>query len=90
MPVRSTSRQAYSQIVPFLGDKQAQVLGLLRDSEPLSNSEIAKMLGWEINRVTPRIKELRNMKLVAEMGRRRCHVTGMNVLVWGVRKDTLF
>lgn len=90
MTVRDSSRQAFAQIMPFLGEKQGRVLAVLRHSEPLSNSEIAKLLGWEINRVTPRVKELRKMKLVAELGRRKCRITGMNVLVWGIPKETLF
>lgn len=90
MTVRDTSRQAFATVIPFLGEKQARVLSVLRHTGPLTNNEIARELGWQINRVTPRVKELRDMKLVFEMGRRTCRVTGFNVLVWGLPADTLF
>lgn len=90
MTVRDTSRQAFATIIPFLGEKQRQVLSVLEHSVPLTNSEIAKELGWGINRVTPRVKELRDMKLLTEMGRRKCGVTGFEVHVWGIPQDTLF
>lgn len=90
MTVRDTSIQAYEGVMPTIGKRQALVLGVLQRSEPMSNSEIARELGWEINKVTPRVKELRDSGLVIEMDRRTCRVTGMNVLTWSVPRVSLF
>lgn len=88
--IQDTSRQAYEGVMPTIGKRQAMVLAVLKRCGPLSNSEIARELGWEINKVTPRVKELRDAKLVFEMGKRTCRVNGTNVLIWGVPTDTLF
>lgn len=50
------------------------------------------MLGWEINRITPRIFELREKKLVVEASKRKCKVTGRTAIAWKVKGkvNTLF
>jgi hypothetical protein len=59
-----------------LGAKQKQVLDALRFFPDGTNAEIAAHLKWPVNRITPRILELRTMELVFDAGRRRCRVTG--------------
>lgn len=87
--IRDTSREAYDTIAPVLSARQAVVLGLLEASEPLTNSEIARELGWPINTVTPRCLELREMGKVVELGKRPCRVTGRTAYQWGVPHSTL-
>lgn len=48
-----------------------------------TNMEIAEHLGWSINRVTPRVKELREYGKVTCYGNRKCKVTGNPANVWG-------
>ncbi len=58
------------------------------DALPLgeaTNSELASYLGWTINRVTPRIYELRKADKVAETGKRPCKVTGRSAYSWAAR-----
>lgn len=89
--IRDTSREAYATVLPELTDRQAVVLGLLeRYGRPLTNSEIAGELGWSINRVTPRVLELRELGKVRDCGTRACRVTGRTAHQWGVVKETLF
>lgn len=83
---RDTSLSALASIKPTLSDRQAVVYGLLERSHALTNSEIARELGWGINRVTPRCLELRNMGLVQAYGKRQCRVTGRTAYAWGVAK----
>lgn len=48
----------HREIIPNRSERQAQVLAALAGRE-LTNSELAEALGWGINRVTPRMVELR-------------------------------
>ena len=59
MGVTETSKEAYKGIVPILGETQTTVLSALVYLKEATNAEIADFLDWSINRVTPRIFELR-------------------------------
>jgi DNA-binding MarR family transcriptional regulator len=74
--IQDTSLHAYALATQNLGAKQKQVLDALRFFPDATNAEIAARLGWPINRVTPRMKELREQGLVLEAGRPTCKVTG--------------
>lgn len=65
-----------------LGDAQQRVFDVIRRNTDVTNSEIARLLGWEINRVTGRTKELRDRGLVEKGRRRACQVTGQVVQAW--------
>lgn len=79
-----TSLEAYREIQPYLGNAQRQVMDIMSMFRltGMTNMEIAKQLGWSINRVTPRVKELRDKGLVKEIGKRCCTVTGRKAIVW--------
>ena len=57
MNIATTSRLAYESINE-LNNKQTEVLIKIEELQPCSNKDIAKALGWEINRVTGRVNEL--------------------------------
>lgn len=66
-----TSLMAYETVMPVLADRQMKVYALLRlYPDGLTNAEIAAMIGWTINRVTPRILELRKEGIVISNGYR--------------------
>lgn len=65
-----------------LGVRQRDVYRVIRRNPDVTNMEIARVLGWSINRVTPRVKELREKGLVEEGRRRACQVTGRTVQAW--------
>ena len=93
MPTQDTSLQAYfTEVLPTLSDRHQKVLQILATVPNATNSELSRMLGWEINRVTPRIFELREKELVVEAGKRKCKITGRTALVWRVKgkENTLF
>lgn len=48
--------------------------------------ELAQKLGWSINRVTPRVLELRQLEVLEEANRRKCQVTGNNAYSWRLKK----
>ncbi len=88
--IQDSSREAYESILPELNDRQATILALLERSQPMTNSEIAQVVGWSINRVTPRVLELRTKGKVADFGVRVCRVTGRSAHQWSAVKPTLF
>lgn len=63
MSLAFTSRIAYES-VQELGNKQMEVLEKIEEIQPCSNKDIAKALGWEINRVTGRVNELAKMGII--------------------------
>lgn len=81
--VRETSLIAWMRVQP-LGDKQERVYDVIRSNGRVTNMEIAQLLGWSINRVTPRVMELRKMDRVRLDGYRECSVTGRTACVWTV------
>jgi len=60
-----TSLFAYHKhVIPTLTQRMRQVQDALAKADDMTNSELARALGWGINRVTPRIGELRDAGLV--------------------------
>ena len=82
MPLQQTSLEAYRKIYGELGEKQARVLNVFQGSQALTNMEIADILGWSINRVTPRVFELRERQMLKEAMKRHCAVTGRMAIAW--------
>ena len=87
MNVNQTSLEAYyNEIIPIRGLRQLEVLKALETIVNASNMMIAAHLGWSINRVTPRINELRkaNPPLVIESGVYQCKITNRKVNYWKI------
>ena len=87
--IQDTSLHAYALATQNLGAKQKQVLDALRFFPDATNAEIAARLGWPINRVTPRMKELREQGLVLHAGKRICKVTGGTAHSWRAKHPVL-
>ncbi len=94
--MQSTSLEAYfNTVLPNLGERQRQVLNvfIVNQAMNLTNAEVAEDLAWGINRVTPRVYELRgrgkrnplkaNPPLV-ESERRLCRVTRHMAKAWAL------
>lgn len=84
MAVANTSLFAYRSIVS-LGDKQSKVLEKIEAIQPCSNKQIARALGWEINRVTGRVNELAKMGLI-KTERVAIGETGRPEKMWEVKE----
>lgn len=85
--IQDTSLQGYDEIKETLGDKQRKVLEYMNDRYgDFTNSELSVGLGWTINRVTPRIFELRHTGKVELSQKRACKVTGRTAMAWKVIK----
>lgn len=81
--ISDTSIKAYKEdALPTLGQRQAVVLRALEALGAATNSELAQKLDWTINRVTPRVYELRKAGKVTDDGKRPCKITGRVAYVW--------
>jgi len=87
--IQDTSLHAYALATQNLGKKQKEVLDALRFFPDATNAEIGARLGWPINRVTPRMGELRAQGLVLEAGRRTCKATGGTAHAWVAKHPVL-
>ncbi len=88
--IQDTSQKAFKrEVLPTISERHNAVLGALESLGEATNSEIARHLEWSINRVTPRVYELRKLGLVAEKGKRYCKVTGKMAYAWMVNPGQL-
>lgn len=86
--IQDTSQRAYEHdVIPTLGERQAEVLRVLGELGEATNSELAVHLNWSINRVTPRCLELRKLGKVVDVGKRACRITGRLAYVWAVQPE---
>jgi len=80
---------AYTRILPHITRMHAKVIKAARNAENIdmdwTNRELAVFLNWDINRVTPRVKELRDMGIIIKSQRRRCGVTKNPAFAWRLK-----
>lgn len=62
---QQTSLLAYRSL-EHIGQKQKACYRIIKVLGPVCNQDIGYQLNWEINRVTPRVKELRELGYVEE------------------------
>lgn len=84
MTVAQTSLWSYGNLKGLTG-KRAEVYNVILNHGPICNADIADLLGWSINRVTGRTKELRELLKVQEAYKKRYQPTGQLVTYWQVR-----
>lgn len=80
--IQNTSLEAYKILIPELGTQQQIIYNVIIKHPNMSNHDIARYLHWEINRVTPRVKELRDKGLVVCRNYKEDHVTKKKVMCW--------
>ena len=62
--------------------KQQTVYGVIKSKGKVTNRNIAKVLGWDINRVTGRVTELVNKGMVTSNGTYYDKQTNRTVTLW--------
>jgi len=82
MGVSSTSREAFNNIFPELGERQFQVFRAIKRIGPCSNTQIARYLNRPINTITPRTNELRKKLIVSLSHIGICSITKQKVKFW--------
>lgn len=98
MSVQDTSLFSYfGEALPNTNKNHQKILGVLKNGrqQDYTNMEIANFLGWSINRITPRVYELRGLEkdsllyglppLVVQSTVRKCRITGRQALAWRLR-----
>jgi transcription initiation factor IIE alpha subunit len=68
-----------------LSKRQAQVYHAIMTLGQCTNRHIARALSWDINRVTGRVTELRNKKVVEYAGDYKDPETDRTVNLWKVK-----
>ena len=81
--MQDTSLEAYRKL-EHIGSKQKACYKVIEVLGAACNYDIAGELNWEINRVTPRVKELRDLGLVEEDYRAVQPITKRKVIYWRV------
>jgi DNA-binding MarR family transcriptional regulator len=84
--IQQTSILAYQTAKKNLSRTQAQVLEAIEEYGEITNKQLAKQLGWEINSITPRVLELRTKGKVVECYKGE-DVTGRTAIYWGTPKQ---
>lgn len=79
--MQSTSLQAYASIVPTLGNRCATVLQAILDLGPCTQKDVKNHLGWEINKVTGRFTNLKDLGIIRDSGRKKM-CEGREAIVW--------
>ena len=80
--IRKTQVNSLKQMKPVMGKRQTTIYTLIKSKGPLTNRQIAKHLGWDINRVTGRVTELVNLGMVTAEGTHKDKQTNRTVTLW--------
>lgn len=87
--MRSTSKEAYASIASHISDKQRDVLMALLRGGAMTNKEISRYIGKEINTITPRTGELFQGGLIYEKEKVPDFETGRTAIRWEARREYL-
>jgi hypothetical protein len=88
MTVQETSIKAYHEIIDegLVGKRQTEVFELLIKNPNLTDTEIAIKLGYkDMNKTRPRRKDLVDLGMVIENGKRTCSITTRTVIQWCIK-----
>ena len=81
--VQATSLEAYfSMTNETMGEHQRLVFSAIERLEPISDKQIAMVLGWPINTITPRRGELHDMGRIRCVGDQVDHMTNRREMFW--------
>ena len=80
--IQKTSLESFVKSIPKFETKRKQIYRVIEQCPGCSNNDIARFLGWEINTVTPRVKELRDKNLVKFCRLKYDPLTNRTVIAW--------
>ena len=83
--IRETSIRTYRDIIDegIVGERQIKVLEYIAQHPDLTDTEIAVGLGYsDMNKVRPRRKELLDMKMIKDNGKKECSITHRECHHW--------
>ena len=88
--IQQTSIEAYKSIQPHLGQRQEIIYDTIQQHPNVSNHDLSRILGLEINTITPRVKELRDFGLIRYSMIKEDRITGKAVMCWTTNGGMLF
>jgi len=80
--VQETSLRAFEEVKQTLGNRQRLILNSLKTLKVANNQMLSRFLKKPINTITPRVNELRDMKLVTFSHEGSCPITKRNTMFW--------
>ena len=80
--IRKTQVDSLKKLKPTLSAKRKEVYNVIAHLKPATNRNIAKHLGWDINRVTGRVTELVGLGMVTSDGTHKDNETNRTVTLW--------
>jgi len=80
--MQQTSMEAFESIRHDLGAMQQRVYDTIQEHPGMSNHDISRYLHIEINKITPRTKELRDYGLVFFSHYKQDTLTKKRVMCW--------
>lgn len=83
--ITQTSLIAYLDVKTKLGPRHVSVVQALQELGNANNRMLAAQLGWEINRVTPRVLELRQKGKVVQAYIDQ-DITGRSTIFWKLKQ----
>ena len=78
--IHENSRAAIAAIAPVTGACRIEVMRVIRQMGPITRQDIGLELGWAINSVTGRVRELLDMNNICEDGKDYSHTVARNLL----------
>lgn len=78
--IHPNSRAAIESIAPLTGAARIEVLRVIKNHGPITRQDIGATLGWEINRVTGRVRELLDINQIMESGNDTSHSKARGLL----------
>ena len=86
--MRSTQLNSWQQLQPTLSTRQCQVLeAIVKLGGKATNRQIAKCLSWEINRVTGRVNELNEKRILDSNTTVKDVETNRTVTLWHITNE---
>jgi hypothetical protein len=78
-----TRNEAYHNIQSTLNASRQRVYEIIKNHpQGLTNNEIASIMHLQINKITGRVFELREMGMVSDAGIRLCNISNKRCHIW--------
>lgn len=88
--IKDTSHTAFiNEVQPTISARQIRVLEVFENGGNFTNSELAARMQWSINRITGRVKELRDKGILEDAGKRECNETHREVHAWRLKSPQI-
>ena len=80
--IQMTSLIAWADILESLGERQREVYKIIRENQPINNTQISEIANLPINSIVPRTNELRKKGVVRLSHKSICPITGKLTMFW--------